>query len=160
LQMQSGPRSKGRRLVWWRPGGRREGGGGALGLGRRGEVLGAQGGRREGKEGWRRWGGGPWTAARAAEGRGAHGWARGGPGLVIPCRELANTTHPRKGGDLSLYRPYRLGLQETQYKHKYNSIYLTPARSRRGSLSDSKTGPKISKQLYRKTLSHNVSKLM
>ena len=72
--------------------------GGALGLGRRGEVLGAQGGRREGKEGWRRWGGGPWTAARAAEGRGAHGWARGGPGLVIPCRELANTTHPRKGG--------------------------------------------------------------
>ena len=31
-----------------------------------------------------------------------------------------------KGGDLSLYRPYRLGLQETQYKHKYNSIYLTP----------------------------------
>jgi len=72
--------------------------GGALGLGRRGEVLGAQGGRREGKEGWRQWGGGPWTAARAAEGRGAHGWARGGPGLVIPCRELANTTHPRKGG--------------------------------------------------------------
>ena len=65
-----------------------------------------------------------------------------------------------RGGDLSLYRPYRLGLQETQYKHKYNSIYLTPARSRRGSLSDSKTGPKISKQLYRKTLSHNVSKLM
>ena len=33
-------------------------------------MLGAQGGRREGKEGWRRWGGSPWTTARAAEGKG------------------------------------------------------------------------------------------
>jgi len=65
-----------------------------------------------------------------------------------------------RGGDLSLYKPHRLGLQETQYKHNTNSIYLTPARSRSGSLTDSKTGPKISKQLYRKTLSHDVSKLM
>jgi len=32
---------------------------------------------------------------------------------------------PTRRGDFSLYRPYRLELQETQYKHKYNSIYLT-----------------------------------
>jgi len=30
-----------------------------------------------------------------------------------------------RGGDLSLYKPHRLGLQETQYKHNTNSIYLT-----------------------------------
>jgi len=82
-------------------------------------------------------------------------------GLIV--ESWANTTHPNEGGDLSLYRPYRLGVQvrvQIQYKTIYNSIYLTPARSRRGSITNTKTGPKISKQLYRKTLSHDISILM
>jgi len=59
-----------------------------------------------------------------------------------------------------IYRPYRLGVQVRQLQVKYSYIHLIPARSSRGSLANTKTGPKINKQLYRKALCHNVSKLM
>ena len=51
----------------------------------------------------------------------------------------------RGGGDLSLYRPYRLGVQvrvQIQYKTIYNSIYLTiiylPKKKNSGDKSDPK----------------------
>ena len=80
---------------------------------------------------------------------------RGSELFRFNCRELANTTHPRKGVTFHYLGHIGLGYK----KHNTNSIYLTPASSRRGSLTDSKTGPKINKQLYRKTFSHDVSKL-
>jgi hypothetical protein len=38
--------------------------------------------------------------------------------------------------------------------------FLIPARSRSGRITDSQTGPKVSEQLYRKTLAHDISELV
>jgi len=49
--------------------------------------------------------------------------------LLVTVESWANTSTPHTlaggGGDLSLYRPYRLGVHVIQYEHIYNSIYLT-----------------------------------
>ena len=45
---------------------------------------------------------------RAAEGGEGQGRPRVWPGLVIPCRELGNTTHPKEEGDLYYILPYGL----------------------------------------------------
>ena len=85
------------------------------GAGRRGRP----GRRRRGEEEvpQPRVGGGRWwvgaqagfaARVRAAEGGEGHGRPRVWPGLVIPCRELGNTTHPKEGGDLYYILPYGL----------------------------------------------------
>jgi hypothetical protein len=60
--------------------------------------------------------------ARAAERRRAHGRPRVWLGLVIPFRELENTTHLR-GVDLYYILPYRLGVQVNSIQRN-TTIYL------------------------------------
>ena len=81
------------------------------GAGRRGRP----GRRRRGEEevpqprvgGGRWWVGAQAGFCRASWGEG-HSRLRVWPGLVIPCRELGNTTHPKEGGDLYYILPYGL----------------------------------------------------
>ena len=69
-------------------------------------------------------GGIPRTAARAAEEREVHGRAGGGPGLVIPCRELGKHHTPKEGGVTSIIYCRMAWSTSKLNTRKYNNISL------------------------------------